>query len=147
MAGAVWQVKFDDEEVERALGDLANGELRKLARGALEDMGTEIASNAAFKQMIRGGGTGRGKKDAPPHPSRLTSRDGYLRKSITSQLESGLTLEVGSNWDYARIHELGDPSRHMPKRAYLAPALGEEEGSWAKLFARRWQKEATRRGL
>lgn len=131
---------FNDSDAAQSLDRLSRGGLKRITTKALEDLGKEVASNASFVQIIRGG-RGKGKYESPPNPTKLTSRSGDLRTSIISELEpSGLSVRIGSRIDYSRIHELGDPSRNMPKRAYLEPALKAEEKKWDDIFARIWAR-------
>lgn len=150
MSGGGWQFGFDDTEVNSALTSLYSGGLRRITRGALDDLGLLTARNASFEQIIRGGGTGKGKQ-TPPNPTRLTSRNGSsgLVGSITHDLLDGgkLGVRVGSNKVYSRAQELGFPPRNLPPRPYLKPALEEEVEGWQKIFARRWRAEASKNGL
>lgn len=67
----------------------------------LRRMVLEVQRNAAQEQMIRGGG-------GPPHPSRLTSRTGTGRRSISVNLAPlPLAAEVGSDLAYMALHETG----------------------------------------
>lgn len=138
--GIALEIGFDDSDAAQALDRLSRGGLKQLTTKALDVLGKAVAANAASEQIIRGG-RGKGKYAAPPNPLKLTSRSGDLRRSIISELEpSVLSVRIGSDLDYSRIHELGDPSRNMPKRAYLAPALKAEEKKWSDIFSRIWAR-------
>lgn len=52
-------------------------------------------------RFITGGGSGKA------HPSKLTSRTGRLMGSITVSTRDKLQIAIGTNVEYARIHEFG----------------------------------------
>lgn len=120
--------------ISRTLRQLRAPQLRAPVRRFLLKAGYAVLKDAAENQIIRGGRVrgpsgprgGRGKRtDTPPHPSRLTSRTGELRQSLGANRgtdRSGLPryVDVGSDLDYAPIHELG--LGPYPKRPFLAPA-------------------------
>jgi hypothetical protein len=100
--------------------------------------GYAVLADAAKNQIIRGGRFrgpagprgGKGKlRDTKPHPTRLTSRTGELRRSLGANGDfnravnhTGLPkwLDVGSDLVYARVHELGTNGHPRP---FLAPAV------------------------
>lgn len=91
---------------------------KRAAAKILISIANEIASNAQSKQILRGGGKG------PPHPTKVTSRTGTLRRSIAvdrGELGS-LIVSIGSDVVYAGVHELGSKDGRTPKRPFLRPA-------------------------
>lgn len=148
--GATRLVFTPSPELERFITSAAPAELAKPITRALLSCGYAVLKNAAEDQIIRGGRFrgapgprgGRGKlEDAPPHPSRVTSRSGELRRSLSiargvdrSRLP-GL-LSVGSDLVYSAVHEYGlrVRGRRYPKRAFLAPALAAESQRFAGIF-------------
>lgn len=114
--------------------------------------GLRIARNAARKQIIRGGRFGG--TDAPPHPTRLTSRSGRLRASLEgfgAIDDSGLPkfLDVGTTVEYGPVHELGlqvatrsGSSFRMPRRAFLEPAVDAEFEAVQTDILAEWAKGA-----
>jgi phage gpG-like protein len=118
---------------------------RFLAQAALR-----VVRNAADQQIIRGGrfrglaGSrgGRGKlQDRPPHPTRLTSRSGELRRSLSSSRgidRSGFPyyVDVGTELPYGGVHEYGLTvrGRTYPKRAFIAPAMEAESATFEPLL-------------
>ena len=59
----------------------------------------------------------------------LNVRTGNLSRSFTKGNENNILedtstgIKFGSMVKYAAIHEYGNPSRNMPKRSYLQPAI------------------------
>lgn len=112
-----------------------------------------VLANAADSQIIRGGEFrgpkgprgGKGKLIASkPHPSRLTSRTGELRRSLSVDRgtdRSGLPryIDVGSDLAYAPVHELG--LRGYPRRAFLEPAVVAVSGQFEALALRELERE------
>jgi len=121
--------------VRRTLSTLKQPKLATVTRNFLLMAGYAVLKDAAENQIIRGGrfrgpaGQRGGKgalRDTPPHPSRLTSRSGELRRSLGLSRGTGRAglprfIDVGSDLVYAPIHELG--LGRYPVRAFLAPAL------------------------
>ena len=115
--------------VRRVYGSLRRPQLAKPVSTFLVKAAYLVLADAAANQIIRGGRfRGKGGKlgNTPPHPSRLTSRTGELRRSLSVNRgldRGGLPryVDVGSDLVYAPVHELG-LSRY-PVRAFLAPAV------------------------
>lgn len=130
------------------LKKLSPKENRQILVRSLTDCAELVVENAKREQIIRGGrvaGTGpRGGKvmsDKPPHPSRLTSRTGRLRDSISINLQPlPGAIEVGASVVYARVHELGIPP--YPKRAFLEPAVKATERRFPEIFMANWRRIA-----
>jgi phage gpG-like protein len=117
---------------------------------------------AATKKIIRGG-------KGPPHPHKLTSRTGTLRRSIAvSRRHLPWAIDIGTDLVYGAVHEEGGTvnvgsysraigsstrsggasmalvrshTRTYPKRAYLVPALEEAANHFDDIFAREIEKE------
>ena len=108
-------VRIDIREAQRQLErlQLDHGAGLAAVNRALDRMAFLVQEDAAANQIIRGG-------KGPPHPTRLTSRTGTLRRSIRVN-RSGLERAIGTDLVYGIVHELG--GRYHPRRAYLAPAL------------------------
>ena len=125
-------VQFD--ELNRRLQKMNPGVNTVIVSKALKESMLRILRNAAGDQIIRGG---KGR----PHPSRLTSRTGRLRRSLGPSVgldESGLPfrIEGGSHLVYAAVHEAG--GTHHPRRPFLEPALAEEEQHIPGSFRKHW---------
>lgn len=76
---------------------------KRAAAKILISIANEIASNAQSKQILRGGGKGA------PHPTKVTSRTGTLRRSIAvdrGELGS-LIVSIGTDLVYGAVHEEG----------------------------------------
>ena len=133
------------------------GNARILSRALLKSA-YEIQRVAAREKIIRGGVVGRGKNrtETPPHPFRVTSRSGALRRSIA--VDRGplpFAVEVGSNLRYAPVHEFGGTYRMTrrtkggttsytatyPARPFLQPALDDVAKTFSDLFAAEIKKE------
>jgi phage gpG-like protein len=84
---------------------------------ALEECGELVQIDAAYRKIIAGGRFrgppgprgGKGKLvDRAPHPKKLTSRTGTLRRSIAvNRVRSALAVEVGTGLVYGAVHEEG----------------------------------------
>lgn len=90
-----------------ALARLSPQQRPELARSFLLSAALLIQRHAAEDTIIRGG-------KGPPHPTRLTSRTGTGRRSISVD-RSGLPsfIAVGSDLGYMALHETGG-TVHMP---------------------------------
>lgn len=107
-----------------------------------------VAENAKREQIIRGGRFnvpgprgGKNLQDRPPHPSKLTSRSGRLRDSISPRWHrKPWSIDVGTDVVYGRVHEEGIPP--FPKRAYLEPAVEATERRFPDIFMRNWRRVA-----
>lgn len=110
------RIRVDSEAAEATLAalDLRMGEGRRAVGRALDRMAFRVQQDAALNQIIRGG-------SGPPHPTRLTSRTGTLRRSIRVNRRGPYERSVGTDLLYGLVHELG--GRIHPPRPYLAPAL------------------------
>lgn len=105
------------EQVAALLRQLKAPEVRRAYSAALTEMAMLTARIAATDKILRGGriGKGRKKRDAPAHPTKLTSRTGRLRASLAGRgFRQGLDtsglprfIEVGSDVAYAPVHEFG----------------------------------------
>ena len=87
--------------------------------------------------MILRGGQG------PPHPSKLTSRTGTLRRSLGPAFgldKSGLPrfIEGGSSLVYAPVHELG--LGRFPRRPFLAPAVDAVTPQLEQIMVKHWER-------
>ena len=94
-----------------------------------------VQRRATQVEIIRGG-------KQPPHPSRVTSRTGTLRRSIAvdlSDLRSGIG-HVGTALGYGAIHELG--LGRYPVRAYLKPAAEYIAPQFHETVYREWMRSA-----
>jgi len=124
-------------------------QVRQPVQRFLVAAGLRVLRNAAEQQIIRGGRFrspgprgGRGKlHDAPPHPTRLTSRSGELRRSLSQNRGMDKTrfpraITVGSDLIYSAVHEYGlnVGRRRYPRRAFLAPALEAESRTFEPLL-------------
>ena len=121
-------------ELRAQLQKLQAPKLHRPMREFLLKAAHAVLVNAAETQILRGGRVrgpagprgGKGKlRDTKPHPSKLTSRSGELRRSLSVNRgsdRSGLPryIDVGSDLVYARVHELG--LGRFPRRAFLVPA-------------------------
>lgn len=106
-----------DKQLRRKLKALSPRENRRVLREALLRVAFETQTNAARKQILPGG-------KGPPHPTRLTSRTGSLRRSIAvSRRGLPREIEVGTHLIYGAVHELG--TNRYPKRPFLRPAADE----------------------
>lgn len=98
---------------------------KRLFANVVEATGQDIEKTSKEKYFLRGVG-----KKAPPVAGILTSRTGRLRRSIHHtparwEILNGanqVSSTVGTNVVYAATHELGDKSRNIPSRPFLAPA-------------------------
>jgi hypothetical protein len=103
-----------DKEWLRKLVMLSPQKHKEILEDALLACGMLVQANAKREQIIRGGQKVKGVQ-SKPHPSRLTSRTGTLRSSIsTSWHRSPFELDVGTfetgvgtKMKYGRAHELG----------------------------------------
>jgi len=134
-------------ELRRQLAKLQAPQIHSATREFLLKAGFLVLREAAENQIIRGGRFrgpagprgGKGKlRNTPPHPSRLTSRSGELRRSLSQSRglsRAGLPryVDVGSDLVYARVHELG--LRNYPKRAFLVPAVEKVAPQFEALLA------------
>lgn len=150
--GATRLVVTVSPELERFLTLGGDAELAKPIGRALVACGYAVLRDAASNQIIRGGRFrgapgprgGRGRlEDAAPHPTRVTSRSGELRRSLSVGRgvdRSGLPrkLSVGSDLVYSAVHELGlrVRGRKYPRRAFLAPALEATSRDFQTIFTR-----------
>lgn len=153
--------KLDERDLRKVLAAVATLKapaLYRPVRRFLLSAAILVLDNAASEQIIAGGrfkvGTGpRGGKilqSSPPHPSRLTSRSGELRRSLSLERgidDSGLPkyIDVGSDLVYAPVHELA--LRGYPKRAFLAPALEEEALGFGELLFAELARELAIQGV
>ena len=67
-----------------------------------------------------------------PRPDKLDRVTGTLAASINTEERTSSSVAVGTNVEYARIHEFGGTiahvgggTTHMPARPYLRPALDD----------------------
>lgn len=107
-----------------------------------------VVQREAQDQIIRGG-------SAPPHPTRLTSRTGTGRRSITVD-RTGVPrfIEIGPKGvaeKYMSLHERGGVVRRVsragtahsatyPARPYLKPGLEKSRGKIRDIFVRTWAR-------
>jgi hypothetical protein len=121
-------VTIDRKQLDRTLKSLRIGTNpgRAAVSRALDRAAFLVQEDAAFRQIIPGG------SDAP-HPSRLTSRTGTLRRSIRVNRAGPLARSIGSDLIYGLVHELG--GRFHPQRPFLAPALESQGPKFQRLFA------------
>lgn len=131
MAVAV-RIRLDDREATRTLRALGGRQARVAVEGALDDVAAKIQRNAQTEQIIRGG-------RQAPHPTRLTSRTGTLRRSIRVNRPAPGVRSIGSDLVYA-VHEFGIPRRNIRARPYLQPALEEEGPKLADQIRRRLKR-------
>jgi phage gpG-like protein len=111
MAATRIKVVIDEAQlalVRNVLGSMRAPRVNTVMRAFLLSAAYAVQTDAARNQIIGGGG----KSHAPPHPTRLTSRSGELRRSISANRgkdTSGLPryIDVGSDLGYARLHEYG----------------------------------------
>ena len=115
------------------LAVLGDPGLERVKTDFLTTVGLRIQQNAAEVQIIR-------NPNGPVHPTRLTNRRGGrgLVGSIAVD-RRGLPREisVGSHFSYAPTHELGLGG--YPVRAYLRPALEQEQTKFEATLARIWE--------
>ena len=124
-------ITIDDREVKAVLKrlNLRSGRGLDAVEKALDSMAFQVQANAAMKQIIRGG-------KGPPHPTRLTSRTGTLRRSIRVNRFSPLARDVGTDLVYGAVHEL-HPTRPRP---FLSPALEAEAPKFDDILRRELQR-------
>lgn len=144
------------EKVEAALRALNPQQRPKAVRQALVRCALQVQKVATQDVMIRGG-------QGPPHPTRLTSRTGTLRRSyVVNRRPLPRAVEVGSALNYARTHEFGfrgtvrvrrhardvafgrrvapffvgpySRKMNLPARPVLQPALRRSSGSFSRIF-------------
>lgn len=141
--------------VRRVLGSMRAPRVAKVTSAFLMQAAELVLVDAAQNQIIRGGRVrgpagprgGKGKLlDTKPHPSKLTSRSGELRRSLgvtRGSDRSGLPryIDVGSDLVYARVHELG--LGRFPKRAFLAPAVAAVSPKFEGLLLAELEKAVT----
>lgn len=98
----------------------------KILTRALTKAGLLVQKIAA-KDKIKSGG------QAAPLPDRLTSRTGTLRRSIrVNRSPFPHAIEIGTDKDYGRVHELGIAP--FPPRPFLSPALHDAESRVRRFF-------------
>ncbi len=68
---------------------------------------------ATKKQRARKGQSGK-----------ILQRSGALANSVTAQIK-GNAVFIGSNLEYARVHQLGNRRNNLPKREYLIVSEAE----------------------
>ncbi len=105
-----------------------------------------VQRNATQKQIIRGGSFRKAKTKTvlvakAPHPTKVTSRTGELRRSIGSsrgidRSKFPREVSIGSEIVYAGTHEYGlrVRSKKFPKRAFLQPAMDAESPKFERLL-------------
>ena len=93
-------------------------------------------SGFLLERQIKENLTGPSHTKFPGNPNPFPGVvSGKLRSSITTKFEDGeLTVIVGPNVEYARIHELGGGK--IPKRAFLKPAFDRVSPDIVKMFAK-----------
>ena len=77
----------------------------------------------------------------------LFIQSGHLRRSIQSGVEerAGRVVGwIGTKVIYGRTHELGDPSRNIPKRPYLEPSFEDKEEEIRNLIRNSIIKEVSK---
>jgi HK97 gp10 family phage protein len=127
-----------DKEWLRKLEKLSPQKHKEIMSKSLLECGMLVQANAAQKQIMGGGQKAKGVQ-IKPHPSRLTSRTGTLRRSIsTSWHRSPFEIDVGTHLVYGRVHELG--LGNYPKRAFLEPAVKAEEQKFPSVFIKHWRR-------
>jgi phage gpG-like protein len=107
------------DPVLKAMERLSPKENRAIMVSSLVECAELVQKDAKENQIIRGGTAisigprgGKRKVQRPPHPTRLTSRTGTLRRSITvDRSPLPFAIEVGTNLRYGRAHELGFDGR------------------------------------
>lgn len=134
--------------VRRVYGSLRAPQLAKPVSVFLTKAAYLVLTDAAQNQILRGGRMRTGKRltNTPPHPSKLTSRTGELRRSLSANRgadRSGLPryIDVGSDLVYARVHELGEG--RFPKRAFLEPAVEAVSPQFEGLLLHELEKAVT----
>jgi phage gpG-like protein len=119
----------------------------KLIEEAIHKTAFHVATNAA-RSMTHDSTNNPSKPGTPPGV--LT---GTLRSSIdVESFRDGtgtFVARVGTNVEYGRTHELGDPSRNIPARPFLRPAFHKEglrEGGYDRngRFGKRFAKAINR---
>jgi len=157
-------LRVDERELRRvrdAVALLGAPALYAPVRKFLLSAALLVLDNAAHEQIIGGGrfktgvGLRGGKKleSAAPHPSRLTSRSGELRRSLGAENsgrgvdDSGVPqyIDVGTDLVYGPVHELG--LRGYPRRAFLAPAYNAVSPRFQALLYNALKRELDARGV
>lgn len=138
-------------ELERALKKLSPSQNKKILTESLLQCAYLVAENAAKEQIIQGSRFfatgprgGRTLKDAPVHPTKLTSRRGGagLVGSITPEWhKKPFSIDVGTHLKYGPVHELG--LGRYPKRAFLEPAVKAVENRFPDVFMAAWKRYGT----
>ena len=90
------------------------------------------------KEWVTGG---TGKNASPPHPTKLSVREGHLKRSYHSIIVAKeLYGSYGSDLEYAPTHEFGDPSRNIPKRDGIQRTKNAVSKKFAGIFANELKK-------
>jgi phage gpG-like protein len=99
------------KQISGMLKDLSPDESQEIVVKSLQDCAKLVQINAVNKQIMGGGAKavsrGRGVQ-IKPHPTRLTSRTGTLRRSISiNQQRVPAWIDIGTDLKYGAVHELG----------------------------------------
>jgi hypothetical protein len=134
------------EKLNQGLARLTPKKHKEIMSGALMDCAKLVMINAKDRQIRKGGRVatkgprgGRVLKSIGVHPTMLTSRSGDLRESIDIDRQPlPFAIDIGTHFGYGAIHEQG--LGNYPVRAFLAPAVKEEEGRFPKVFMKHWRR-------
>jgi len=134
----------------RKLKKLSPKQSQEILVKSLQDCAKLVQDNAANKQIIQQGRVavtgprgGTSIKQAPVHPTRLTSRRGGagLVGSISiNQSHLPASIDVGTKLKYGRVHELG--LGRYPKRPFLKPGVEAVEDRFPAIFMKHWRRIA-----
>jgi len=78
----------------------------------------------------------------------LQVRSGHLRRSIKTSVKEGIgeiVGNIGSNVIYAATHEFGDPSRNIPARPFITPALTNNSIEIKRIIQKAIKREVDKR--
>lgn len=138
---AKFKIRFTNRRELQKRIDKINPKINsRIVSKSLVECAMMIARNAVSDQIIRSADAGVVNK------KRLTNRTttliGSMGTATKALNKSGLPryIDVGSNVEYAAIHEYG--GENMPKRPYLAPALDDVSGKFEDVFLKHWRIEA-----
>jgi len=135
------KITVDDAELKRMFRRLnlkaRNSEASIGIEKALDRGARRVQVSSTTKQIIRGGG-----RNAPVHPTQLTSRTGSLRRSIRINKTARFIRAIGTDLIYGGAHE--DPQSGQRPRPFLKPALAEEIDAIRNDLAREIQRAIDR---
>lgn len=128
------------QEYLKALSRLSPKQNTKIMVDSLTECALRVQENAAKKQILGGGQKAIGVQ-IKPHPTKLTSRTGTLRRSIsTNRQPLPLAIEVGTDLIYGRIHEIDGAGKAKVRRPFLAPAVEDVEDRFPAVFLKHWRR-------